>query len=204
MSTEKTDTQPFEHPAFATFRGSSKYLAARDRTAITGESIEEALNALALDAIRDGQGKPVGIISRLASALKGEKTAREELDKALALRAEAAALNKQWEEFLGEHAGISLRIANAEQSIDSIKRGVADVEEHLANHIGTSNGIPTHAHLVALLQDAASASAGIPFAQRAVEKAREKLRAHVAQMIAWGSKNGVPKETLAGLPESAR
>jgi hypothetical protein len=57
---------------------------------------------------------------------------------------------------------------------------------------------------LAACQELASSVAGLPYLQKALEKLRGKLRAHVAVMHAWGVKHGQPKETLAGLAESAR
>jgi hypothetical protein len=215
MSTEKTEIIDLTHldgPLKETpppksswvfpdpFRLSDASKAAHERAARTGESVAEAREANKLDAIRDGQGKPAGIISKLASALKGEKTAKEELEKAVALRAEAAALNLHWENLLCEHQGITDRINWGERNIQSLKGGIASAEEFLEANIGTANHMPTQSHFAQIIQDIGAQTVGIPFAERALDKVRGKFRAHVAQMREWGSKNGVPKETLAAIP----
>jgi len=206
MKTEKNDAPvaaPFEHPSFARYRGSAKYLAALARAEVTGESVADAMNGIALDAIRDGREKPLGILSRLASALKGEKTAAEELEKALAQRAEAEALDQQWKELLRTHLAISSRVATALEWLSNIKNRIVNSEGGLALNIGDTMRM-NEDQALSLSQEIACAAAGLPYLEKAIEKVRGELRAHVAQMHAWGSKNGVEKETLAHLLQGAR
>jgi hypothetical protein len=156
------------------------------------------MEGIKLDGIRDGKGKPEGIFALLASALSGEARARRELEKSLTLRAEATALNRIWQEYLDEHTRHSSRLATALEWVGNIKQRLANSETSLANDIGRTMAM-TEDQAIARSQELASASAGLPFLEKAIEKVRAELRAHVAQMRKWGSKNGVPKDTLAAI-----
>jgi hypothetical protein len=197
------DPTPSPHPAehisgTSLFAPPSKeHKAALERAERTGETYQQARNNIRLDAVQDG-AKATGIISRLRAALSGEKEAREKLDQASQLRAVATGLQMEWERMLTVYEHTRGQLFGAAHSIETLKGGIEGAEEYLALHIGTDR-IPTHAHFVELVQGIASARAAIPYAEKALEAVRARLKAHVAEMLKWGAANGVPKDILAGL-----